>query len=172
MDLPDYDYIFPSSVAVTSLHPDIMLWCQSSRQIKLLGLTVCFEENFFTSISRKKSKYKELVSLCQSAGWETSLLTLGSRGLIDNLSFDQLLKFIRSEQHEVKQLFKCLCRLSIATLFAIWCKRDASYLNSLLTDVVLVFSFVVCSSSVRQIGSPGARDNQKICMGNQIWMQR
>ena len=58
VDLPDYDYIFPSSVAVTSLHPDIVLWCLNSRQINLLELTVCFKENFFASSSRKNQNTK------------------------------------------------------------------------------------------------------------------
>ena len=92
--------------------------------MKLLELTVCFEENFSASSSRKKTKYKEQ---CQSSGWETSLLMLqvGSRGLADNLSFDHLIKFIGADHHEVQQLFRDMCRLSIATSFVIWCKRDS-----------------------------------------------
>ena len=95
--------------------------------MKLLQLIVCFEENFSASSSRKKTKYKELVQQCQSPGWETSLLTLkvGSRGLVDNLSFDHLRKFIGADHHEVQQFFRDMCRLSIATSFVIWCKRDS-----------------------------------------------
>ena len=95
--------------------------------MKLLELTVCFEENFSASSSGKKSKYKELIQQCQSSGWETSLLMLqvGSRGLVDNLSFDHLIKFIGADHHEVQQLFRDMCRLSIATSFVIWCKSDS-----------------------------------------------
>ena len=96
--------------------------------MKLLELTACFEaENFSVSSSRKKTKYKELVQQFQSSGWETSLLTqqVGSRGLIDNLSFDHLIKFIGADHHEVQQLFRDMCRLSIATSFVIWYKRDS-----------------------------------------------
>ena len=94
--------------------------------MKLLELTVCFEENSASS-SRKKTKYKELVQQCHSSGWETSLLTLqvGSRGLVDNLSFDHVIKFIGADHHKVQQLFRDMCRLSIATSFVIWCKRDS-----------------------------------------------
>ena len=127
VDLPDRDYIFPSALATTSLRPDIVLWCPNSKQMKMLELTVCFEENFSASSSLKKTKFKELVQQCQSSGWETSLLTLqvGSRSLVDNLSFNHLIKFIRADHHEVQQLFRDMCRLSIAKSFVIWCKRDS-----------------------------------------------
>ena len=53
VDLPGLPYVLPSVISNSSLHPDIVLWCQKTKEISLLELTVCFEENFTTS-----SEYK------------------------------------------------------------------------------------------------------------------
>ena len=58
-------------------------------------LTVCYEENFVTSANFKECKYKDLVSQCRKAGWRTelSMIQVGSRGLIDQESFEGLTNF-------------------------------------------------------------------------------
>ena len=65
IDLPDQNYSFFSSVVQTMLRPDIVLWCQNSRQTKLLELTVCFEEISFPPVHTNSPS---TVSLFQHVG--------------------------------------------------------------------------------------------------------
>ena len=68
VDLPGLPYVLPSVISNSSLHPDIILWCQKTKKISLVELTVCLEENSTTSSEYKKNKYSNLVSACKRAG--------------------------------------------------------------------------------------------------------
>ena len=73
----------------------------------MFELTVCYEENFVTSANFKECKYKDLVSQCRKAGWRTELFTIqvGSRGLIDQESFEGLTNFTGVKTKDARSLF-------------------------------------------------------------------
>ena len=87
-DLPGLQYQLPA-VLDTSLRPDIAVWCNSSRMLKIFELTVFFENNFSSSSNLKRKKYQSLVRMANTKGWKAEIhpLQTGSRGLVDNQSF-------------------------------------------------------------------------------------
>ena len=95
VDLPNLSYSRPPCFDNSLLRPDILLWSSKHKQLNMFELTVCYEENFVTSANFKECKYKDLVSQCRKAGRRTELFTIqvGSRGLIDQESFEGLTNF-------------------------------------------------------------------------------
>ena len=126
VDLPVLPYVLPNVISNSSPRPEIILWCQKAKEMSLLELTVCFEENFTTPSEYKKNKYSNLVSACKQAVWSAHLHTLqvGSRGLVDCSSIEPILWFLKFSKPSSNFLFRKMCTISIGTSFAIWCQRN------------------------------------------------
>ena len=73
---------FPASVFETSLRPDLIILSESTRQIIIWELTVCWEENVLIANERKREKYDELIEQCKLKGWRTHFdpIEVGCRG--------------------------------------------------------------------------------------------
>ncbi|XP_065177134.1 uncharacterized protein LOC135806900 [Sycon ciliatum] len=61
---------FPSCVALTTLRPDIVLYSTSRRIVFWMELTVCAEDRFSVSNSRKDRRYADLADQCRANGWQ------------------------------------------------------------------------------------------------------
>ena len=75
-DLPGSTYSFPSSVASTDMHPDLVMWSNAKQVVILVELTVCFETIFVDASLSKAEKYQDLLEACTANGYSTSLVTL------------------------------------------------------------------------------------------------
>ena len=126
VDLPVLPYVLSNVISNSSPRPEIILWCQKAKEMSLLELTVCFEENFTTSSEYKKNKYSNFVSASNQAVWSAHLYTLkvGSRGLVDCSSIEPILRFLKFSKPSSNFLFRKMCTISIGTSFAIWCRRN------------------------------------------------
>ena len=73
---------FPSTIAETTLRPDMVLMSETTRQVVLLELTVPWEDRMEEAYERKSAKYEELASVCRSKGWRTwcDPIEVGCRG--------------------------------------------------------------------------------------------
>lgn len=49
--------------------PDIVLWCDSAKQVLVLELTVPWKVWMEEVHERKRDKYEELKTSCQNRGW-------------------------------------------------------------------------------------------------------
>ena len=94
-DLPGAGYSFPSSVALTDVRPDIVMW--DSSKVHLVELTVPFETGLEDASQRKATKYADLVVSCRDNGYTTTLMTIqvGSRGYLHRPSLDNLYKLVK-----------------------------------------------------------------------------
>ena len=59
---------FPRCVALTTLRPDIVLYSTSRRIVFWMELTVCAEDRFCVSNSRKDRRYADLADQCRANG--------------------------------------------------------------------------------------------------------
>ena len=73
---------FPSNIIDTSLHPNMVLFSNSSKQVILYELTVPWEEYMDEAHERKANKYQELVESCRQKQWQASCypIEVGARG--------------------------------------------------------------------------------------------
>jgi len=69
------EYLFPSHIAPTDLHPDIVWWDDTSRTITLIELTVCFESCFDDAKQRKEDRYADLLHALRRAQYKACLVT-------------------------------------------------------------------------------------------------
>ena len=90
-DLGD-TYQFPLHITPTTLRPDMVLWDDGQKQLVIIELTVCFETSFEAAAEKKETKYHDLVTSAERAGYNTTLITLemGSRGAPHLPGFTQL----------------------------------------------------------------------------------
>ena len=100
-DLPQSQpYVFPPHIATTDQRPDIVVWSNTAREVRLLvELTVCFETGYKEARIRKTDRYTTLMKQIAEMSLDRTLVTLevGSRGYLSLPSF-----------HEIKQqLLEC-----------------------------------------------------------------
>ena len=60
-----HNFIFPTEIALTTKHPDIVIWSVKAKKVFVIELTVPFEENFDWAYQRKLEKYADLQEQCQ-----------------------------------------------------------------------------------------------------------
>ena len=87
--------VFPSSIAITTLRPDVVLYSRSRKVVFWLELTVCLEDRFSVSNQRKQQHYAELARQCELSGWRvySYAVEVGVRGFIPS-SFRSCLKVL------------------------------------------------------------------------------
>ena len=83
-DLPGSCFVFPSSILVTHLRPDFVVWSDSGRHLLIGELTVPWEEHIEADHEFKADKYAELVGQCKERHWNVSLfpVEVGCRGFL------------------------------------------------------------------------------------------
>jgi potassium voltage-gated channel Eag-related subfamily H protein 8 len=123
-DLPNQQYSFPQQIACTDTRPDIVVWDETS--ITIMELTVPFELSIDTAVTRKRSRYSELLNTCKARGYAANLLTVevGSRGFVHATSFDSLFSVFPANRSEREMLERDVVRKSIEQSYKIWCKRN------------------------------------------------
>ena len=70
------NYLFPFQLALTELHPDILLFSKSSKTAVLLELTCPCEENMESWHSQKLNKYTPLAKVIEDNGWAVDLFAI------------------------------------------------------------------------------------------------
>ena len=92
VDLDSESYCFPQHIVQTNMRPDIVWWCDESRELRLFELTISYESLVEDSRIRKQAKYQELVEAGREKGYDTELITLevGSRGMWSDEDFARL----------------------------------------------------------------------------------
>ena len=83
-------------------------------------------ENFADASMRKQAKYHDLREAVKAAGHKCHLWTVqvGSRGIIDELSFQPLHALCSSPKQDIANLYFKLARTSLLESFTIWCSRN------------------------------------------------
>ena len=81
-----HNFIFPTEIALTTKHPDIVIWSVKEKQVFVIELTVPFEENFDWAHQRKLEKYEDLLEQCVRNDWITNVfpIEVECRGFIVN----------------------------------------------------------------------------------------
>ena len=99
--------VFPVTIAVTQLRPDIVLWSAKGRTEVNGELTVPWEDNMQEAYERKKLRYAELVAECVQRGWRAHCypFEVGCQGFIRR----SLLCFLR-DLGIVGRECKAVCR--------------------------------------------------------------
>ena len=125
-DLDSDTYTFHTHICPTTKRPDIVAWNEKSKIVFLIELTVCFDENFADASMRKQAKYHDLREAVKAAGHKCHLWTVqvGSRGIIDELSFQPLHALCSSPKQDIANLYFKLARTSLLESFTIWCSRN------------------------------------------------
>ena len=126
-DLPGSTYSFPSFVASTDMHPDIVMWSNAKQVMILVELTVCFETNLVDASLRKaKSIYQNLHEACTANGYSTSLVTLEvrSRGFLNIHGFQKLFEHFPLSKEEKISLLKYVTKEAILGSQRIWTARN------------------------------------------------
>lgn len=63
--------LFPEHIASTTLHPDMVIFSNSTKKMIMAELTVPWEERMDEARERKRAKHQELTEQCGSNGWTT-----------------------------------------------------------------------------------------------------
>ena len=109
----------------TSQRPDLVLWCEERKVIKLIELTVPWENNIDDAYLRKDQRYEKLVELCEDNGWSASChpIEVGVRGFIGQRVYS-LLKDLGFNTKEKKSLVKEIQEKVEKASYYIWLKRN------------------------------------------------
>ena len=116
------DFFFPLP---TRKKPDMVIWSEDKKTIKLIELTIPWETNFDEAWIRKDERYEELVNQCEDSGWSAKCLPIeiGARGFIGHRVY-ALLKDLGFSPKELKDLIANLQETVEKASFYIWLKRD------------------------------------------------
>ena len=124
-DLGD-TYQFPLHITPTTLRPDMVWWDDSQKQLVIIELTVCFETLLEAAAEKKETKYHDLVTSAERAGYNTALITLemGSRGVQHPPGFTQLAHELFKSRKELSKLLHQTSQAAITGSYQIWCTRN------------------------------------------------
>ena len=116
---------FPEHVTATSLRPDIVLSSVASRQVLLLELTVPWEDRMVEANERKRSKYQELVELCQTRGWKARCepIEVGCRGFAGR-SLCRVLTLLGITGQEKRRAIKSTTEAAERASRWLWIRRN------------------------------------------------
>ena len=116
----------PHHLCPTNLRPDLVIWNDAKRTVMLIELTCPFEENFVDAAVRKHARYHDLATMARSEGVQCSVwpIQIGSRGMIDTDSLEDLIKFLHLSGSAVSSFLVSLSSIVIRGSFSIWCSRN------------------------------------------------
>jgi hypothetical protein len=107
----------PPDVLVTSERPDLVFLDRSSKSIDLFELTCSFEKNIDAAYLKKSTKYSDLKSDLEAAGWTTGLtpFEVGSRGYVTKRNYTTLTALTKKVCNPIKykKLMTELLRISL-----------------------------------------------------------
>ena len=99
-DLPQFQpYVFPPHISITDQRPDIVVWSNTTQEVWLIELSVCFETRYEDAHTLKTNRYADLMEQIANTSLDGTLVTLevGCRGFLSLPGF-----------HTVKQhLLEC-----------------------------------------------------------------
>lgn len=123
VDLPGNNFVFP--VVPTGKRPDIVVWCEERQIVRMVELTVPFEDNIDAAEVRKQERYEKLVEDCEETGWVTECRTIevGCRGFVGNRTRKWLLD-VGLGKREVSSIIKTLQETVEKASHWIWLKRE------------------------------------------------
>ena len=123
-DLGD-TYQFLLHITPTTLRPDMVWWDDGQKQLWITELTVCFETSFEVAVERKETKYHDLVTSTERAGYNTTLITLemGSCGVPHLPDFTQQAHELAMSRKQLSKLPHQTSQSAITGLYQIWYTR-------------------------------------------------
>ena len=90
----------PEDVLLTEQRPDITLIDREARNITLIELSICWDQDNAQARARKENRYEPLISEIIERRWKANLITLeiGSRGFSGNSTANALKKLLPSKR--------------------------------------------------------------------------
>ena len=115
--------VFP--VVPTKLRPDMIVWNEEEKVMKIIELTVSWETNIDDAYNRKNVRYENLCNLCEDEGWTTDCLPIevGARGYVGR-RIPALLTKLGFNSKEKNELIREIQSTAEKTSFWIWLKRE------------------------------------------------
>ena len=114
----------PPDIIVTQQRPDVTIVNRSSKTIALLELTCSFEKNINQAHFRKVTRYTDLKSDLEEAGWQVHLtpFEIGSRGHVSKRNKTNISAIVKKLNFKINtdKLFKDLGKISLLCSFAIF----------------------------------------------------
>ena len=116
--------VFPSSIAIATLRPDVVLYSRSRK----VELTVCLEDRFSVSNQRKQQRYAELARKCELSGCLVGecihmLLKLVYVALFLRPMVLVLL-VLGFKWNKIKALARTCSRVAVRSSYLLWVKRN------------------------------------------------
>ena len=126
----DSAYSFPCHVVATDLRPDIVVWDDSTKEVCLVELSVCYDTLFQDAAQRKESRYCELQASITAAGYRAELITIEvrSQGLPNTVGAARLKAKFGMTTRKAKELMVEAGRQAVSGSFRLWCSRNRTYL--------------------------------------------
>ena len=117
--------VLPSSIEISTLRPDVVLYSHSRKVVFWLELTVCLEDRFSVSNQRKHHRYAELATQCELSGWRVHsyAVEVGVLGFIPS-SLRSCLKVVGFKWNKIKTLARTCSRVAVRSNYLLWVKRN------------------------------------------------
>ena len=120
--------VFPSSIAIATLWPDVVLYSRSRKVEFWLELTVCLEDRFSVSNQRKQQRYAELARQCELSGCLVGKCIHMLLKLVYVASFLRpmvlVLLVLGFKWNKIKALARTCSRVAVRSSYLLWVKRN------------------------------------------------
>ena len=115
--------VFP--VVPTKLRPDMIVWNEEEKVMKIIELIVSWETNIDDAYNRKNVRYENLCNFCEDEGCATDCLPIevGARGYVGR-RIPALLTKLGFNSKEKNELIREIQSTAEKTSFWIWLKRE------------------------------------------------
>ena len=124
----------PSEVLVTNEKPDLVMIDEQEKIIKIVELTVPWEERLEESRRLKSNKYAPLVSDLTRTGYKIEFIPLevGVRGIINKENQTSIHKITKlcEQKTTAKYLRDIISKTAVSTSYFIFLSRDESEWNA------------------------------------------
>ena len=125
-------YVSPSVLTGDELRPDLLITLEK-KCIYVIKLTIGFESNLLTNVTRKRQKYQDLINE-QHKNYEKVKfinLSISSLGVFSHSSLDfiEMLNDLKFDEQCRKYCVRKIINLCIRSTYYIFCKRNQEWNN-------------------------------------------
>ena len=124
----DNNLVFP--IVETKQKPDLLIWNEERKVLKMIELTVSWETNVNDAYDRKNKRYAGLVKRCEHEGWDVDCLPIevGARAYVGK-RVPALLSKLGFNSKEKRSVIQDLQETAEKSSFWIWLKRNDTTWN-------------------------------------------
>ena len=131
----------PEDILITELRPDLSIINRKKKEIRIVELSICWDQDHERARRRKEDRYEPLIAELLERGWKSTLITIeiGARGFTANDTASSLKTLFHDKKRRTTHL-KNMNKLAISCSHKLFIERNNPLWLPTSTNYLTLFS--------------------------------